>query len=146
MLRNILKGKIVLLICAVTALVFLALVVMQLNVPSSAKGTAAFVFHDKLKKSDMGGGIMRQYLGACDKMNAQHVDLADGSTVKIHTHPQVQLGYVISGGLKVTIGNDTQILKAGDAYFVPAGLPHEPTAIGQTEVVDVFSPIRSDIQ
>ena len=146
MRKKILKGNIIISIWVISALVFLIFKVMQPNVPSSVKRTSTFVFHDKLKKSDMGGGIIRQYLGACEKMNAQHIDLADGSTVKLHSHPQVQLGYVISGGLKVTIGNDTQILKAGDAYFVPAGVPHEPTAIGQTEAIDVFSPIRPDLR
>ena len=140
------KDKIILSIWAAAALVFLVLLISIFLVSQTRSAKGLFVFRDELKKSDLGGGIIRQYLGACEKMNAQHMDLADGSAVKLHSHPQVQFGYIISGGLKVVVGNDTQILKAGDAYFVPAGLPHELTAIGQTEAVDVFSPIRSDIR
>jgi len=34
-----------------------------------------FVFRDKLKKIDMGGGVIRQYLGEGQNMNAQHWDI-----------------------------------------------------------------------
>ena len=103
-----------------------------------------FVLRQKLEKIDMGGGVIRQYLGECEKMNAQHWDMADGSMVKLHTHPQVQFGSVISGGFKMLIGKETQMLKAGDAYFIPADVPHEFTAVGQTEAIDIFSPIKTD--
>ena len=146
MRRKILKGEIILSIWVVSALVFLALLLFIFLGSQTRSAKGLFVFRDELKKSDLGGGIIRQYLGACDKMNAQHMYLADGSTVRLHSHPQVQFGYIIRGGLKAVVGNDTHILKAGDAYFAPAGVPHELTAIGRTEAVDVFSPIRSDIR
>jgi len=62
-----------------------------------------FVFRDKLKKIDMGGGVIRQYLGEGQNMNAQHWDMADQSVVKLHTHSQEQFGYVIEGGFKMII-------------------------------------------
>ena len=92
----------------------------------------------------MGGGVIRQYLGECELMNAQHWDMADKSMVKLHIHSQVQFGYVISGGFKMLIGEEEQMLKAGDAYFIPANVPHEFTAVGQTEAIDIFSPIKTD--
>lgn len=146
MRRKTFKGKIILSIWAVSALVFLALLVFIFSGSQTRSAKGLFVFRNELKKSDLGGGFIRQYLGACEKMNAQHVDMADGSKVKMHNHPQVQFGYVIRGGFEVTIGNDIQILKAGDAYFIPAGMLHGFTAIGQTEAIDVFSPIRPEIR
>jgi len=103
-----------------------------------------FVHRKKLEKMDMGGGVIRQYLGECTKMNAQHWDMADKSMVKLHTHSQEQFGYVIKGGFKMTIGSETSVLEAGDAYFIPPDVPHEFTAIGQTEAIDIFSPIKLD--
>jgi len=41
-----------------------------------------FVFRKKLDKFDMGGGVIRQYLGEGTKLNAQHWDMADKSVVK----------------------------------------------------------------
>ena len=60
-----------------------------------------YVFRKKLKKFDMGGGVIRQYLGEGKKVNAQHWDMADKSIVKWHKHTQEQFGYVIKGGFKM---------------------------------------------
>ncbi len=104
-----------------------------------------FCFRQKLEKMDMGGGgVIRQYFGQGQKMNAQHWDMADKSVVKMHKHSQEQFGYVIKGGFKMIIGDETAELKAGDAYFIPADVLHEFVAVGQTEAIDVFSPVKLD--
>lgn len=103
-----------------------------------------FVFRGKLEKFDMGGGVIRQYLGAGQRVNAQHWDMADGSVVKLHKHPQEQFGYVIKGGFRMTIGDETKLLEAGDAYFIPPDVLHEFVAVGQTEAIDLFSPVKLD--
>jgi len=104
-----------------------------------------FCFRKKLKKHDMGGGgVIRQYFGQGTKMNAQHWDMADKSIVKMHKHKQEQFGYVIKGGFKMVIGDAAAELKQGDCYFIPSNISHEFTAIGDTEAIDVFSPVRTD--
>ncbi len=103
-----------------------------------------FCYHEKIKKIDMGGGVIRQDLGKGERMNVLHWNMADGSVVKMHTHPQEQFGYVIKGGFKMTVGDEVAELKAGDAYFIPPNVPHEFIAIGETEAIDVFSPVKED--
>lgn len=103
-----------------------------------------FIYHEKIKKIDMGGGVIRQYLGAGQHMNVQHWNMADKSVVKLHKHPQEQFGYVIKGGFKMIVGEETAELKAGDAYFIPPDVLHEFTAVGDTEAIDVFSPVKHD--
>jgi quercetin dioxygenase-like cupin family protein len=103
-----------------------------------------FIFRGKIKKIDMGGGVIRQYLGEGQKMNVQHWDMADQSVVKMHRHSQEQFGYVIKGGFKMIVGDETAELKAGDAYFIPPEVLHEFTAVGDTEAIDVFSPVKQD--
>jgi quercetin dioxygenase-like cupin family protein len=103
-----------------------------------------FIFRGKIKKIDMGGGVIRQYLGEGQKMNVQHWDMADQSVVKMHQHSQEQFGYVIKGGFKMIVGDETAELKAGDAYFIPPDVLHEFTAVGQTEAIDIFSPVKED--
>ena len=103
-----------------------------------------FCFHEKLEKIDMGEGVIRQYLGEGKLMNAQHWNMADRSEVKLHKHPQEQFGYVIKGGFKMTIGGQTAELKAGDAYFIPPDVLHEFIALGETEAIDIFSPVKTD--
>lgn len=103
-----------------------------------------FVFRRDLKTMDMGGGVLRHYLGQGTLMNAQHWNMADKSVVKMHQHSQEQFGYIIKGGFKLTIGDVTKELKAGDAYFVPPNVPHEFVTIGETEAIDVFNPVKLD--
>ncbi|BDV42185.1 hypothetical protein GURASL_11080 [Geotalea uraniireducens] len=101
-----------------------------------------FCFHEKLVETDLGNGVRLKSLGAGANMNVLHWDMADRSTVPSHHHPQEQFGYVIRGGFEMTIGTETATLTAGDCYFIPADVPHCFTAIGATEAIDVFSPVR----
>ena len=43
-----------------------------------------------------------------------------------HTHPGVDTGYVLDGEATLIIeGQPDKVLKAGDSYAVPAGIPHD---------------------
>lgn len=99
-------------------------------------------YHDKLEKTRLTGGILLQVLGQAEHMNVVHWNLPDNAVVDRHQHPQEQFGLVIKGGFQVEIGDDSYTIGAGDSYFVPANVPHRFVAIGETEAIDVFSPIR----
>ena len=100
--------------------------------------------HKRLEKIDIGGGVLFQNLGKGERMNVWHWDFQDKSGVKPHQHESEQFGYIIKGGFEVTIGDEKAVLKAGDSYFIPSNTPHQFTAIGETEAIDVFSPARPD--
>ena len=85
--------------------------------------------HKEVEKVDMGKGVIR--------------NMSDQSVVGMHTHPQEQFGYVIKGGFRLTIGDKEYELKEGDAYLVPADIPHGFVAIGETEAIDVFAPVKT---
>lgn len=101
------------------------------------------IHHEAIEKVDMGLGVLRQDFANGKNMNVLHWNMADRSVVGMHTHPQEQFGYVIKGGFELTIGEETHILKAGDAYLVPADIPHGFVAIGDTEAIDVFAPVKT---
>lgn len=86
-----------------------------------------------------------QEIGPGQNMNVLHWNMADGSIVPLHSHPHEQFGYVIKGGFKMKIGDEEAVLSAGDSYFVPPNAPHIFIAIGETEAIDVFNPIKHDI-
>ncbi len=104
-----------------------------------------FCYQGKIPTTDMGNGVLLKALGAGKNMNVLHWDMADQSTVPLHQHPHEQFGYVIKGGFEMVIGDETAILKAGDCYFIPADIPHKFTALGETEAIDVFSPVREGL-
>ena len=78
-------------------------------------------------------------------------EIEAGATVARHTHPGIESGYVIEGGLELPIdGQPTRALKPGDAFLVPAGTPHaggksgdKKTRIALTYVVEKDKPLAS---
>ena len=73
------------------------------------------------------------------------VELAPDTTVRMHQHPNEQVGMVMSGVLRFTVGAESRDLRPGDTYVVSGGTPHEAVSGPDGAVViDAFSPIRED--
>ena len=100
--------------------------------------------HNEIKKIDMGKGIVRQDFAKGKNLNALHWNIRDKGIVGMHTHSQEQLGLVIKGGFELTINGTVTKIYAGDAYLVPANVPHAFVAIGETVAYDIFSPVKSE--
>ena len=67
-----------------------------------------------------------------------------GAVGEVHTHPHTQMSYVESGAFKVEIGDQEQVLTAGDSFFVPSESPHGAVCLEEGVLIDVFSPSRED--
>lgn len=53
-------------------------------------------------------------------------EIAPNQLAGRHTHPGVDTGYVVDGEATLMIeGKPDQMLKAGDSYAVPPGVPHD---------------------
>lgn len=99
-------------------------------------------FHEKITKKRLENGTLLQILGHVEHLNVVHWNIPDRNEVARHQHPQEQFGYVIEGGFELEIGDQAYILRKGDSYFIPSNVPHRFVAIGDTEAIDVFSPLR----
>jgi quercetin dioxygenase-like cupin family protein len=74
-----------------------------------------------------------------------------GGGVSRHTHPGIEMAYVVSGVGRVKIeGRPDQDLHEGDSFAVPPRIPHEmlntgsgPLTVVSTYVVDPAQPIAS---
>jgi quercetin dioxygenase-like cupin family protein len=79
------------------------------------------------------------------------VEIAAGATVPRHTHPGIEVTYVMEGeGDLMVQGQPDRHLKAGDSFNVPAGVPHSARNTGSgpekllvTYVVDKTKPLAS---
>jgi quercetin dioxygenase-like cupin family protein len=79
------------------------------------------------------------------------VEIDPGVFIIRHTHPGIESGYVLDGGLDVPIqGQPTRSLKAGDGYQVPPETPHagvkngdKKTRLAITYVVEKGKPLIS---
>ncbi len=65
-------------------------------------------------------------------MSAYIVNAKPGQGPPLHTHPYVEVIFMLEGNAKVTIGDETREAKAGDIAIVPANTPHRFVNSGQT--------------
>ena len=79
------------------------------------------------------------------RMTLSHVTLQPHSEAPLHSHPHEQMGIVLEGEFKFTIGDETRLLEKGDMYLVPPNITHGgSTHSEQALILDVFSPPRED--
>ena len=54
------------------------------------------------------------------------VDVAANAAAGRHTHPGDEVAYVMEGQLQLTVeGQPPRLVKAGESFTVPAGVPHD---------------------
>jgi quercetin dioxygenase-like cupin family protein len=101
--------------------------------------------YDSVQPVEMLPGVLRRTMTAGDRMMLVEVQLQDRAVVPMHTHPHEQTGYLVSGRLRLQLGDDeVRDLSPGDAWMIPGGLPHEATALEPCVIVDIFSPPRDE--
>ncbi len=59
-----------------------------------------------------------------DRITMSVVELAPGSTLPIHQHPQEQLGICLTGEMTFTIGDETRTIGPGSTWCIPSDVPH----------------------
>lgn len=86
---------------------------------------------------------MRLLAGEQIMMNI--VDIEPGGVVPEHSHPNEQIGYVISGTLILTLDGETRRLDPGSCYVIPSNMIHAGTTDEHgCSVMDIFAPPRPD--
>jgi quercetin dioxygenase-like cupin family protein len=89
-------------------------------------------------------GIWIKTLVHGDKTLFTEFHLGKGSLLPNHSHPQEQTGYLISGEIRLTIGDEALEMKPGDSWCVPANTEHQAEILGDSVAIEVFSPMRED--
>ena len=89
-------------------------------------------------------GIKRRTITSGTSMYQMRAELAAGSRLPEHTHPQEQIALVIKGRMKLIVAGVAHELAAGDAYYLASNVPHGVETIVDTMVLDTFSPPRDD--
>ena len=80
-----------------------------------------------------------------ERLTLAVVEVEPGAELPEHQHANEQFGMVIEGSLILRVGDETQTMKPGGIWRIPANTPHKGTG-GETGavVLDVFSPPRDD--
>lgn len=69
-----------------------------------------------------------------------------GNLIPFHSHPNEQIGYILSGRVRVRTPQTASELGPGDTYCIPAGLEHSIEVIEDADEVQVFSPPRPEFR
>ena len=87
-------------------------------------------------------GVNFEVLATGDKSMVTKMNYRIGEKVPLHSHPNEQSGYVISGEYLIQYGQITEKLKPSDSYSIPENVEHSWEVIKDGEVIDVFTPPR----
>ena len=93
---------------------------------------------------DIAPGIKRRTITTGATMYQMRAELAAGSRLPEHHHPQEQIAHVIKGRMKLIVEGVPHELAAGDAFYLASNVPHGVETIEDTTVIDTFSPPRED--
>ena len=99
-----------------------------------------------IPEEPMKGTITRRMISGEKAMIAQIV-LKKGDTVPRHSHHNEQLTYVITGRLRLRLGERGErevVVAAGEVLVIPPNLAHSAEALEDTLDIDVFAPPRED--
>jgi quercetin dioxygenase-like cupin family protein len=89
-------------------------------------------------------GIKLKTLVYGDKTLFTEFQLKTGRQLPRHAHPQEQTGYLVSGRIRLTIGEETFEVEPGDSWCVPGNEEHQAEILADSVAIEVFSPVRED--
>jgi quercetin dioxygenase-like cupin family protein len=67
-----------------------------------------------------------------------------GHIAKDDKHENEQLTLIVSGSIQITIGNESRLLKNGEAVLIPSWVVHSVEVLEDSIVYEVFSPPRQE--
>lgn len=67
-----------------------------------------------------------------------------GAIIPEHDHPHEQTGYLVSGRMKLTIGEVVYDVFPGDSWCIGSGVKHGAEIAEDSVALEVFSPLRKE--
>ena len=103
-----------------------------------------FVKNSDVQLTELGGGVSRKILAYEEKLMSVEVRFEKGAVGAMHTHPHIQISYVLEGRFEATIGGETKIIEKGDTYVTEPDVPHGVVCLEAGALLDIFTPMRAD--
>lgn len=89
-------------------------------------------------------GVKRQILAHNEDLMLVKVAFEVGAIGTVHQHIHTQTSCLLSGKFEVTIDGKTEILNAGDSFYVPPASLHGVVCLEAGILLDAFNPRRED--
>lgn len=101
-------------------------------------------FNNDIADEETVPGISRKVLAFCDEAMCVENCFEVGAISSMHHHPHTQITYVAKGVFKFTIGEETRVVRAGDALLKQNDIMHGCECLEEGILVDFFTPMRED--
>lgn len=89
-------------------------------------------------------GIRRTTLSWDEASMLCHFHEEPGARVPLHSHPAAQNGYCLRGRVRFLLADGEFTVGPGDAYLFRGGEAHGSEAIEESELIEVFTPMRPE--
>ncbi|MBL7127944.1 MAG: cupin domain-containing protein [Ignavibacteria bacterium] len=89
-------------------------------------------------------GIQFKPLLYGEKMLMTEFLLKERSVIPVHSHPQDQTGYLVSGKMKLYIEDEMFVVTPRDSWYIPGNVKHNAEILEDSIAIEVFSPVRED--
>ncbi|MBL4673716.1 MAG: cupin domain-containing protein [Arenicella sp.] len=109
-----------------------------------SKQNPPFVVADPDLIEPVADGIKRRLLAYGPDLMAVKVWFEEGAIGYQHQHIHTQVAYVESGEFEAMIDGETQILRAGDSFYVAPNKLHGAVCKKAGVLIDIFNPQRED--
>lgn len=95
---------------------------------------------------ELGEGVTREILASGGGLMTVKFEFEEGSVGYLHSHPHEQVGCVVKGRFKASLGGETRTIETGDTYHVPPNVEHGVVTLEEGTLLDVFTPQREDFK
>ena len=102
------------------------------------------VFGKDVMATELGGGVSRKILAQDTEMMAVEVHFEKGAVGAVHSHPHVQISYVLEGKFEFELDGKKTVIEKGDTYYTKPCAPHGVVCLEAGVLLDVFTPRRED--
>jgi quercetin dioxygenase-like cupin family protein len=103
-----------------------------------------FFLHEDAVPTPCEEGVIRRLLSYSEELMMCEITFEKGAAGAVHSHPHLQITYIVKGSIMFTIDGETKVMNAGDSLYMPANSVHGAVALEDSILVDVFNPKRDD--
>ena len=102
-----------------------------------------FYDENEVEKRELVPGVHARLIWG-EKIMMGIIDIEPSAVVPAHSHPHEQTGYLVSGHMDFLVDGEHHTAKPGDNWNIAGDVEHSATALEESVVIEVFSPIRED--
>lgn len=89
-------------------------------------------------------GLRRQVMSYSPSMMLVRHTMVEGWVGARHSHPHEQMVYIVRGRIRFEHPGGIFEVGPGESFLVPGNVEHQASALEDSEVLDIFTPMREE--